>query len=333
MKAARVTVSTRALEIVDLPIPQPERDEIRIKVEAAGVCLSDVHFLDGTLSPIYLKGDVVTLGHEVAGVVDAVGAEVTAWKPGQRVLISAGFRDEHGRIHTRGFDFDGGYAEYALEHQSRVIEIPDHLSFNEACILADALSTPWAAITSTAQIKAGEAVGVWGLGGLGLHAVQLLRLVGAAPIIAIDPLPAARARALKIGADLALSPDDDVAGAIKGSTSGRGLNAAFDFAGVTAVRKQALPLLAEAGRLVIVGLAGESLTIPNDIAFAYKRTAILGHYGSEFEHLVELVRLAQAKRLDLSGSITAVMPLDQVHEALEQLAKKIGDPIRIILTP
>lgn len=329
MKAVRVNVDTRALRIAEIPIPEPARDEVRIKVMAAGVCLSDVHLLDRTLSPLFLQADEVTPGHEVSGVIDALGGEVTSWRVGQRVLISAGFRDEQNRIHTRGFDFDGGYAEYALEHQSRVIEIPDDLPFEQACIIADALSTPWAAITSTAQIRAGEAVGVWGLGGLGLHAVALLRLVGAAPIVAIDPLPRARERALAMGADHVLDPSE--AAAIKQLT--RGLDAAFDFAGVTAVRTQALPLLREGGRLVIIGLAGDSIVIPNDIAFAYKRTAILGHYGSEWEHLVQLVNLAAAGRLDLSRSITEVLPLDQARQALDRLERKEGDPIRIILTP
>lgn len=331
MKAARVEIATRVLRIEQIAIPEPARDEVRVRVEAAGVCLSDVHLLDGTLSPAFLKADAVTPGHEVAGVIDALGSEVTRWKLGQRVLISAGFRDERGRVHTRGFDFDGGYAEYALEHQSRVIEIPDSLPFEQACIIADALSTPWAAITSTAQIKPGEAVGVWGLGGLGLHAVQLLRLIGAAPIIAIDPLPRARERALAAGADYAFDPGEDVAGFLK--THGFGLDAAFDFAGVNAVRRQALPLLAEGGRLVIIGLAGDSIVIPNDIAFAYKRTSILGHYGSEWEHLVQLVELAAAGRLNLAGSISEVLPLDQAQVALDRLEAKHGDPIRIILKP
>lgn len=333
MKAVRVRIADRSLRIAELPIPEPSRDEVRIRVEAAGVCLSDVHLLDGTLSPLFLQGDEVTPGHEVAGVIDAIGSEVSTCRVGQRVLISAGFRDGKGRIHTRGFDFDGGYAEYALEHESRVIEIPDELPFEQACIIADALSTPWAAITSTAQVRAGEAVAVWGLGGLGLHAVQLLRLVGAAPIIAIDPLPRARERALSAGADLALDPADDVASIIRSATRARGLNVAFDFAGVNAVRKQALPLLGEGGRLVIIGLAGDAITIPSDIAFAYKRTSLLGHYGSEWEHLVELVELAAAGRLDLTDSITSVLPLDQAEKALEQLEQKVGDPIRIILRP
>jgi threonine dehydrogenase-like Zn-dependent dehydrogenase len=249
------------------------------------------------------------------------------------VLVSPGFRDEKGRVHTRGFDHDGGYAEYVLELATRLIALPDTLPFEQACIIADALSTPWAAITSTASIRAGEAVGVWGLGGLGLHAVQLLRLVGAAPIIAIDPLAVARERALDFGADIALDPSDDVARSIKKVTTGRGLDAAFDFAGVGAVRKQALPLLAEQGRLVIIGLGGEPITIPSDIAFAYKRTAILGHYGSEFEHTTQLVALAAAGRLDLSRSITEVLPLERAAEALDRLERKIGDPIRIILKP
>lgn len=332
MKAARIDVKTRKFAVVEVPIPEPSRNEVRVKVHAAGVCLSDVHFLDGTLSPLDPTIESVTVGHEVSGVIDALGSDVTQWKVGQRVLLQAGYRDAKGRVLTRGFDYDGGFAEYTLAADHTVIAIPDSLPFEQAAIIPDALSTPWAAITQTGQIKPAEKVAVWGLGGLGAHAVQLLRLIGAAPLIAIDPLASARQRALDFGADLAFdSNDPDLAKKIYAATGG--LDAAFDFAGVTAVRKQAIPLLAEGGRLIIVGLAGEPITISNDIPFAYKRTAILGHYGSELRHTQELVNLAAAGRLDLSRSISAVRPLAEAPEALEQLANKVGDPIRIILKP
>ena len=102
---------------------------------------------------------------------------------------------------------------------------------------------------------------------------------------------------------------------------------------MSAVRTQALPLLAECGRLVIVGIASEPIIIPNDMAFAYKRNQIIGHYGSEPHHTQELVELIRVGKLDLSGSITSVLPLEKAGEALNQLAQKIGNPIRIVLKP
>ncbi len=327
MKAGRIHVPTRKFEVKEIPTPTPSDKEVRIKVGAAGVCLSDVHFLDGTLSPGYLKGDEVTLGHEVAGTIDALGPSVQGFNVGDRVLVIAGERNENNQITTLGFDYDGGYAEYVITKPSLLVKIPDELPFEQAAIIPDAVSTPWAAISSTAQMKAGETAAVFGVGGLGIHAVQLLKVIGCSKVIAIDPRAEAREKALEIGADFAFDPSDEEL------KKHRGLNAAFDFAGVTPVRKQALSLLGEQGRLIIVGIANEPITIPNDMAFAYMRTQILGHYGSEAHHTKELVEFAKQGKLNLSKSVSEVMSLDQAATALEKLEKKIGNPIRIVLKP
>lgn len=327
MRAGQITVSTRAFGVVDVPTPQAVAGQVRIKVAAAGVCLSDVHFLDGILSPGYLQGDHVTLGHEVAGVVDQVGDGVTTSNVGDRVVVIAGERNSAQQVTTMGFDYDGGWAEYVVTKAELVATIPDSLPFEQAAIIPDAVSTPWAAISSTAKMQAGESAVVFGVGGLGIHAVQLLKLIGCSKVIAIDPRADARTNALARGADFAFAPDDPE---IKAH---RGLNAAFDFAGVTPVRKQAFSLLGEQGRLVIVGIANEPIVIPNDMAFTYMRTQILGHYGSEDHHVRELIEFARQGRLDLSQSVTEVMPLEKAAEALEKLANKTGNPIRIVLTP
>ena len=258
MRAGQITVSTREFAVVDVPTPEAGAGQVRIKVAAAGVCLSDVHFLEGILSPGYLDGDHVTLGHEVAGVVDQVGPGVTTSAIGDRVVVIAGERNAAQQITTMGFDYNGGWAEYVVTKAELVATIPDSLPFEQAAIIPDAVSTPWAAISSTAKMQAGESAVVFGVGGLGIHAVQLLKLVGCSTVIAIDPREDARANALARGADFAFAPDDPE---IK---KHRGLHAAFDFAGVTPVRKQALSLLGEQGRLVIIGIANE----PNDTAFA-----------------------------------------------------------------
>ena len=327
MRAGRITVSTRAFAVVDVPTPDAGSGQVRIKVAAAGVCLSDVHFLEGILSPGYLVGDCVTLGHEVAGVVDQIGAGVSGVTLGDRVVVTVEQRNEAQQITTLGFDYDGGWAEYLVTKADYIAKIPDSLPFEQAAIIPDAVSTPWAAISSTGKIQAGESAVVFGVGGLGIHAVQLLKIVGCSKIIAIDPRNEARARALARGADFAFAPDDPE---IK---QHRGLNAAFDFAGVTSVRKQALSLLGEQGRLVIIGIANEPIVIPNDMAFTYMRTQITGHYGSEARHVRELLEFAAQGKLDLSQSVTEIMPLENAAQALEKLAKKIGDPIRIVLKP
>ncbi|RLK25009.1 2-desacetyl-2-hydroxyethyl bacteriochlorophyllide A dehydrogenase [Micromonospora sp. M71_S20] len=334
MLAGRLHLTERALRMESVPVPEPQDGQVRIRVEAAGVCLSDVHLIDGTLTPLYLPGDVVTLGHEVAGVVDAFGDDVEGWQPGQRVLLQAGERDRRGTVLTRGVDYDGGWAEYVVASEDTVVPIPDDLPFEQACIIPDAVSTPWAAVTDTARTRPGEAVGVWGVGGLGAHAVQLLRLVGAAPVIAVEPLAAARDRAAALGADAVLDPADTAfREAVLELTGGRGLDVAFDFAGVTAVREQALTVLARRGRLVLAGIANKPVTIASDSPFNYFQQAVLGHYGSEPEHVERLVSLARQGRLDLSASISDVLPLADAEEAVRRVQTKQGDPIRLILRP
>ena len=208
------------------------------------------------------------------------------------------------------------------------------LPFEQAAIIPDAVSTPWAAVTSTGDVRPAEAVAVWGVGGLGAHAVQLLRLAGAAPIIAADPDEHARARALEYGADVALdSTAADFLTRIGQLTHGRGLDAAFDFAGVPVVREQAVQVLGEHGRLVLVGLTDKPLAVRDGTRFSYLRQQILGHYGSEAEHVVQLVDLVRAGRLEFSRSISGTFSLEDAPKAVEQLEKRIGSPVRLVLQP
>lgn len=334
MLAGRIQISTRRFSVVDVPIPTPSPSQVLIKVKAAGVCLSDVHLLTGILTPGYLVGDEVTMGHEVSGVIEEVGTSVTRWSPGDRVVVCAGVRDDQNRVTTLGFDYDGGFAEYVVSDAATLVAIPDNLPFEQACIIPDAVSTPWAAITQSAQVKAGERVAVFGIGGLGIHAVQLLHIIGASLIVAIDPLEDARERAIARGADISLDPlDAEFSTEMKKIVAEGGIDVVFDFAGVSSARSQGLRLLAEGGRLVIVGLANESILIPNDIAFAYKRSQLLGHYGSDPIHTQELVNLVRDGRLDLSSSVSEIMPLEEVPEALKRLEAKINNPVRIVIKP
>ncbi|MBW8483347.1 zinc-binding dehydrogenase [Actinomadura parmotrematis] len=333
MLAGRLNVATRDFQVAEVPVPEPGPGEVRVKVEAAGVCLSDVHLIDGSLRPLYLKGDTVTLGHETAGTVERLGAGVTAWKPGDRVMLAAG-EERGGVVYTRGVDYDGGWAEFAVAAADTLLAIPDDLPFEQAAIIPDAVSTPWAAITTTGQAAAGRPAAVWGVGGLGAHAVQLLRVIGAAPIIAIDPLEAARDRALDFGADVAVdSAADDAVQRIREASGGAGVDVAFDFAGVAPVREQAAKCLGPKGRMVLVGLTNKPLTISDGTAFSYFQQQIRGHYGSEFTDLAELLALVRGHRVEFSRSISGVLPLADAPKAVERLVNKEGNPIRLVLKP
>lgn len=344
MLAGRLHYANRRFEMTEIPIPVPADDEVRIAVRAAGVCLSDLHLIDGSLG----IGDdrTVTLGHEVSGVVEEIGRHVPPTVTlGQRVTLQAGQscgecvnclrrRPPCRNGRTRGVNYDGGWAEYALARHDTLVPIPDDLPFDQAAIIPDAVSTPYAAIVATAAIRPAQSAGLWGVGGLGAHGVQVLRFAGAAPIIAVDPLPAARERALTFGADIALDPSEpDFADQVLAATDGRGLDFAFDFAGVGAVREQAMTVLALGGSLVVVGLTPEPLTVTNSVPFSVQRHKLLGHYGSMPQHVEELVMLARHHRLDFSKSISGHVPLADADEAIRRLSEKIGDPIRLVLVP
>ncbi|MFE2312512.1 zinc-binding dehydrogenase [Streptomyces sp. NPDC059441] len=335
MRAVRLHFPTHELRIEEVDRPTPGAGEVLVKVEAAGVCLSDVHLISGKLggTPARLRGDTVTLGHEVAGTVAEPGPDAGGWAVGDRVVLQAGeYRDGSGW--TRGVDYDGGWAEFALARADTLVALPDSIPFEQGAVIPDAVSTPWGAITDTARVRPGQAVGVWGIGGLGAHGVQLLRMVGACPIIAVDPSPAARDRALAFGADLALDPADPaLAEKVAAATRGAGIDAAFDFAGVTPVREQALSVLGNGGKLVLVGLSGKPITIADSTTFSARELRLLGHYGSGENAVSQLIRLTENGRLDFSRSISDVLPLEQAAEAVERLEHKKGDPIRLVLRP
>ena len=208
------------------------------------------------------------------------------------------------------------------------------MSFEHAAIACDAVSTPYAALVERAALRAGEYVGIWGIGGLGTHAVQIARLLGAGFVAAVDPLPAARERALRLGADVALDPAaDDVVGEIRTATGGRGLDVAADMIGRAAVVAQALRAMARGGRIVIVGQSFETLDAGPILIFSVLGLSLLGHLGYRKAHLEQVLDLIARGRLDLSGSVSDVLPLDRVQEGVDRLTSKEGSPVRILVAP
>ncbi|MGY4924573.1 zinc-binding dehydrogenase [Streptomyces sp. 900105755] len=345
MLAGRFHLDSKKFAVEEVPIPVPGPGEVLVEVKAAGVCLSDVHLIDGSLVPLFAASDTVTVGHEVSGVVHTLGPGLKRGLPvGTRVTLEAGKTCGRcagcvrhrpcTRMLTAGIDYDGGWAEYVVAREDTLIPIPDSLPFDQAAIIPDAVSTPYAAVVGTAGVRPAQSVGVWGVGGVGAHNVRLARLVGAAPIIAVDPLPSARERALAFGADFALDPAaPDFADQVRAATEGRGLDFAFDCAGVPAVREQAASVLGPGGSLILVGITPRPLTITEGLTFNYLQKQVRGHYGGSPESVSELVRLSAAGRLDLAPSITDHIPLIDAADAVSRLENKIGDPIRLILVP
>jgi D-arabinose 1-dehydrogenase-like Zn-dependent alcohol dehydrogenase len=343
MLAARFKGVGQPLTVEEVPVPQPGPLEVLVKVDACGICLSDVHLIDGGIPAVIPE---VTPGHEASGTVVATGDLATGWKPGRRATLAGGRPcgqcamcttgriDQCNAFQIMGFHYDGAWAEYVVVPFFTLAPLPDRIPAEHAAILADAVATPYAALSERAALRPGEAVGLWGIGGLGTHAVQIARLLGAGTIIAVDPLASARDRALKLGADVAIDPTtQDVETEVRKATGGAGLDVAVDLIGKNSVLKEGLSCLAPRGRLVMVGLSIEPLEFGPGILLGVQRQSILGHLGYEKRHLDDLITLLANDRLDLSASISDVIPLTDVADGVRRLAEKEGDPVRIVVRP
>lgn len=330
MSAVRLYTREGRTAVEQIPVPTPGPNEVLVKVAYAGACLTDVHFVRGETAPG--MPDVVTLGHEVAGIVEAIGSAVGDIPAGSRVVVNPLGR-LHGKSHVLGVHYDGGWAEYVLVPAEALIPIGPTLSFKEAAIVPDAVATAWSALTTTGQVKPSEAVAVWGVGGLGFNAIKLLRLLGACPIIAVDPLEAARGRALSAGADAAFAPDSpDLAKYVDENTKA-GLDVAFDFFGSPNIHQQAFDLLTSHGRLVLTGIPDSNFQLKNTAALIRGSKRVIGHYGATKSDIEEILRLVHFRRLDISDSVSTVLPMSEFSLALDALESKEGNHVRIVLQP
>lgn len=343
MRAQRFYADTKTIAVEDVPIPEPGPGEVLVKVAFCGICHSDLSLINGTFPA---QRPVVTQGHEASGTIAELGPGVTGWSQGDRVVVAAGRpclqcancrRSDAAnclRIQLMAFAYDGAWAEYTVALASGLTRIPDNVSLDQAAILADAVSTPFGAVVHTGKVTVGESVGVWGVGGVGTHIVALARLVGAVPIVAIDVNPAVRERALHVGADFAFdSRDDDLPGKLSDVTGGRKLDVAFDAVGIRATFEQALDSLTVGGRLVAVGMSAEAPSVGPTSMFGLSQRQVLGHLGYRNSDIEILAALVSRGRLDLTRSISQIIPLEKIRDGIADLDRGTGNPIRILVQP
>lgn len=343
MLAERFYTATRQIHLEEVPIPQPGPGQVLIKVAFCGICQSDLSLISGHF-PSSL--DVVTQGHEASGTIVEVGPGVIGWAEGDRVIPSAGRPCGMCRACRRGaftdcydlqlmaFAYDGAWAEYHVAQALGLTRIPDGVDMAQAALLADAVSTPFAAVVRTAQVHVGNAVGVWGVGGVGTHLVQLAHLAGAVPIIAVDINDAALERAKSRGADFTFRSDDpDLGHKIVEATGGRMIDVAFDAVGIPQTIRQCIEYLDTNGKAVSVGLSEQEINAGPFLDFNLKRKQLRGHLGYKSQDIAVLAEMLSYGRLDLSGSISQIVPLSKVTDGIEALVSKRGNPIRILVQP
>ncbi|MGH9885256.1 MAG: alcohol dehydrogenase catalytic domain-containing protein [bacterium] len=316
MRAVQLIATGAPLEERALPLPTPAAGEVLVEVRAAGICHSDVHYRAGAPRPKMLPR---TLGHEIAGVVSAVGPGVASLQPGARVAVNyvlhcgdcthcrAGRENYCALVGMIGSSRDGGYADHVLVPARNALPIPDTLPFERAAIMMCSTATAFHALR-VAALAPRESLCVLGFGGLGLSAAALAPVLFAGAVIVVDTVADKLAAARAMGART-VEPGPLLSEHIRQAADGRGVDVVLDFVGHAATTHAALGALAHGGRLVSVALSRETLPIDPYLDLIAREVRILGcndHLASE---LRELVDLAGRGALDLSRAVTRTIPL------------------------
>lgn len=357
MKAAVLHAAQTPLAIDDIAVASPGPREILIRTRACGACHSDLHFVDGA----YPTPLPAVPGHEAAGVVEAVGSDVTAVKPGDHVVTCfSSFcgrcehcltgrlslctnastkrkRTEPPRLSLAGAPVHqllnvAGFAELLLVHENGAVAIDRDMPFDRAALMGCAVVTGAGSVFNTAGVRPGEDVVVIGCGGIGLAAVNAARIAGARRIVAIDPVPAKRALAERLGATHSFAPDEDrlkeqVAELTKG-----GVHHAIEAVGRISAGELALSLLRRGGTATIVGMMplGERLSMGAMDLLAEKR--LQGSLMGSNRFPIDIPRLIDfylAGRLDLDALVAERIGLAEVNGAMEKL--RSGEAARSVV--
>ncbi len=338
MRAALFRERGAPLDLVDLERRRPGPGEVVVDVAAAGVCGTELHFLDGLLTP--LKTPIV-LGHEVAGTVAELGEGASAFTRGDRVAVHYFHacrictQCRSGRDHLcdrpRGalaFASDGGFAEQVVVPESALARLPDTLSFEDAAPLCCGATTAIHAL-GVSRLGVGNTAVVYGCGGVGLQLVQVLRLAGVRTI-AVSRTAEKLALATELGADEIVSAaEEPVAERVRELTGGDGVDAVYELVGTTETMREAFGSVAKAGAVVFVGYSFDRLDL-HPLELVVPEVRILTSVGNGYQELALALDLA-ARGL-VRSPIHEVAPLEEVNRVLEDL--RAGEVLgRVVLHP
>jgi alcohol dehydrogenase, propanol-preferring len=340
MKAARLHRIHKKLSLDRIPVPKISASDVLIDVRASGICHSDINYCDGVAPVAKLP---IILGHEIAGEVAEKGARVESLEIGDRVVVhyvsSCGrcryCRSERENLCVKyemiGKDVDGGFAEYSCVPATSTVPLPYGIPFEQGAIMGCAVSTAYHAL-NRGRLKRGETVGVIGVGGLGMHAVQLAKKIfHASQVVAVDRFDWKLKHAKRFGATAVVNVENqDATTAMGRLTDGVFADVVVDFVGREKTIRQGIDLVAKGGRLVIVGIGAKSVTISPYESLIGKEMEIVGvddHLKSE---LIQLIDLAKSRKLDLSHSVTHRVALDEINAGFKILEDPNEHPIRVV---
>ena len=341
MKTVRLVAPGRPLELHDIPVPVPGPEEVQVRVHAAGICHSDVHYRAG-VSP---AGPLpLTLGHEVAGVVEHTGESVMDFQPGERVCLHylatcggcpwcLGGHEQFCRSGQMiGKHRPGGFAEYIVVPARNALVLPAAISFAHGAVLMCSSATALHALRK-ARLQPGEDVAVFGLGGLGASAVQLARALGAATIYAVDLNPAKLALARRFGAVPVDARAVDPVAEILRLTCGRGVQVALELIGLPLTMQQAVRVLGKMGRAALAGLTPQPFSVNSYTELINQEAEIIGVSDHLAREIPELLRFAAGGQLDLDPIVTRTVPLEAgaVNAVLDEL-QRFGGATRTVVS-
>ena len=342
MKAARFYKVGEPLKIDLIHVPELGPGDVLVDVKACGICGSDIHIVyEGVTPTAYTP---ITLGHEPSGMIVELGDKVEGWKVGDRVTVNPFLTCEkcinclsgNSQIcmsrRVIGIHTEGGLAEFLKITAENLVRLPENIPFDQGGIAVDAVATPFHAITKRGDLKIGEKVAVFGCGGLGIHGVQIAKISGASLVIAVDTIDSVLERAKKVGADEVINPKKEkLIQKIKEITGGMGVDLALEFIGLKETIEQAIRCVRVGGRIVVVGLGPEAISLLPPTVFVRSELSLLGSYGSTTLEIQNVIDLVASGKLNLSDSITERFSLEEVNKGLDHLHRKIGNPIRIVI--
>lgn len=342
MKAVRFVQVRRPLEEADVAVPEIGPSDVLIRVKAAGICHSDAHYRAGISKIAHLA---LTLGHEVAGRIEKVGADVKNVAAGDRVCVhylvhcgqcefcARGLEQFCRTVQMIGKDRDGGYAEYIKVPARNALALPDEISFEIGAIMMCSSATALHALHK-ARLKPGESVAIFGFGGLGFSALQLARALSCGDVYVAEINPAKLDLAKKLGAVAIDANAGDAVERIRRATGGKGVDVSLELIGSAQTMRQAVQCLGPLGRAALVGLTAESISIFPYTELINKEAEIIGvsdHLASESPTLIEFAR---SGKLRFPEDALRVVDLDarQINAALDELQHSI-DHVRNVIVP
>ena len=336
MRAVVVARYGSRLEVAERPVPRPGPGEVLIRVRASGLCSTDLHLLSGRMPLCELPR---ILGHESSGDIVELGEGVDGWKAGDRVTVAldvvcgtcrhclTGETQRCASVQRIGFERDGGHAEYVSVPATNVIRLPPTVDYDAAAVLPDAVACMYHSLICRGKVGIGQKVLILGVGGIGIHGVQIARLAGAGVMAT-----SRRKERLKIGEQYGAIPlntaTQSLKDAVKKWTRGEGVDIVLDSIGTRPSVQEGLSLLCPGGKFLAVAYLDEAFEVPSIPLFKTEQE-IIGCRGSSKQDLVEVVRLTASGKL--TPVIGAYYPLEQIEAAVNRLER--GDLVgRIVLT-